>query len=62
MKKVKLLTLIGVLFSNCVTAQVSIPANAGIATDYVGWDNTNGFRLPIKHEGTWPIDFYKCWV
>ncbi len=32
--------------------------NAGVPTDYLGWDNTNPFPLPIRHDGNQPINWF----
>ena len=39
-------------------AQVSTPFNNGGIGDFVGWDNTNGFPLEIRHDANQPIDWY----
>lgn len=40
-------------------SQVSTGVNNGIASDYVGWDNSNLFQLEIRHDGIdFPINFY----
>jgi len=56
--KIKLLTTIIVCCSLRAVSQVTTPANAGAATDYVGWNAAQAFPLSIKHEGNQPINFY----
>jgi len=36
-------------------AQVSVPANAGVPANYVGWNITQPFPLRIEHKGNQPI-------
>lgn len=43
-----------------VGGQSTVPGNAGIATDFLGWDNTgtNNFPLMVRHDLNQPIDWY----
>ncbi len=42
-----------------VVGQSTVPGNAGIATDFLGWDNTgtNNFPLMVRHDLNQPIDY-----
>jgi hypothetical protein len=56
-----LIAIIGMimLLATISFAQVSTGSDNGLATDYVGWDNSmTGFPLNIKHELNQPIHFY----
>ncbi|MBL1234000.1 MAG: tail fiber domain-containing protein [Vicingaceae bacterium] len=55
--KIKLFIIANILAAS-VTAQVTTWGNAGISTDYVGWDNTNAFPLQIRHNGNEQIHTY----
>ena len=43
-----------------VVGQSTVPGNAGIATDFLGWDNTgtNNFPLMVRHDLNQPIEWY----
>ncbi len=40
-----------------VAAQATVESNNGAATDFLGWNNGNGFPLSIAHKGSYPIQF-----
>jgi hypothetical protein len=44
--------------STGVKAQVTTPSNAGINTDYVGWNAAQPFPLQIRHNANQPITFH----
>jgi len=47
-----------ILLSNfIIKAQVSVLGNAGVATDYDGWNATRLFPLTVAHKGDFPINF-----
>ena len=39
-------------------AQVSVPSNAGLPANYVGWNAAQLFPLIIQHKGAQPINFW----
>ncbi|MBS1546721.1 MAG: hypothetical protein JSU02_05015 [Bacteroidetes bacterium] len=43
-----------------VTGQTSVLGNNGTASNFLGWDANpaNNFPLQIRHDGSWPIDFW----
>lgn len=41
-----------------VNAQVSVPANSGSITNFVGWNSGQIFPLQIRHDADQPINFY----
>lgn len=58
MKKISALLIISIfIWSVNTTAQVSVPANAGIPANYVGWNALQAFPLTIAHKGNFPMNF-----
>lgn len=49
-----------VLAAGRVAGQATTLGNAGISTDFLGWNSNpaNNFPLQIRHDGSWPIDFW----
>ena len=56
--KFKVILMTVFLLNLKVLSQVSTPFNFGVANNYVGWDNNQGFPLNIKHEAAQPINFF----
>jgi hypothetical protein len=56
--KLQILTIAMCLFLSTMYGQVTTGFNFGISSDYVGWDDNQGFPLTIKHEALQPINFH----
>ena len=55
--KIKLLFAASIMAVSA-SAQVSELSNAGVSTDYLGWDNSNAFPLQIRHNANQEIHTY----
>ena len=46
------------LLASGAAGQATVIGNAGIATNYLGWDNFQGFPLQIRHDNNQEIQFF----
>jgi len=53
-----LIVAVGLVGFSQAHGQASVLGHAGGPGDHLGWDNTNGFPLEVRHDGNQPIEWY----